>query len=215
MKNNLALVQIGSNPSRSGGLDDTEFDDIQMIPDVDEEDQLNEKTEDIFAPENRSWILRESGVVRLYWDISVIFFAIYNSIITPFVIAFEPSWDGSIGILLADWIINIFFIVDIFINFRTTYVNTKTGEEIWEPKKIAKHYVLGGKFWIDLLSSIPFDTLPFESLSFLNVIGMLKIIRITRISKIIRHLNIRQETKTMLKTLQLLFNLLLYIHLQA
>jgi cyclic nucleotide gated channel alpha 3 len=109
----------------------------------------------------------------------------------------------------------VFFIVDIAINFRTTYTNTKTGLEVWNPKKIAKHYVLGGKFIIDLLSSIPFDTVPIESISFLNVIGMLKIVRIVRISKIIRHLNVVTETKTVLKTLQLLFNLLLYIHLLA
>jgi hypothetical protein len=170
--------------------------------------------EDITS-EKHSWILRESGVIRLTWDISVIFFAIYNSIMTPFVIAFNPSWQSDIFIVLVDWIINVFFIIDIGINFRTTYTNTKTGLEVWNPKKIAKHYVLGGKFIIDLLSSIPFDTVPIESISFLNVIGMLKIVRIVRISKIIRHLNVVTETKTVLKTLQLLFNLLLYIHLLA
>jgi hypothetical protein len=170
--------------------------------------------EDI-SSEKHSWILRESGAIRLTWDISVIFFAIYNSIMTPFVIAFNPSWQSDMYIIAIDWIINVFFIVDIGINFRTTYTNTKTGLEVWNPKKIAKHYVLGGKFIIDLLSSIPFDSVPIESISFLNVIGMLKIVRIVRISKIIRHLNVVTETKTVLKTLQLLFNLLLYIHLLA
>lgn len=86
---------------------------------------------------------------------------------------------------------------------------------MWDPKLIAKHYLLGGKFIVDFLSSIPFNYIPEKSIAFLNAIGMLKIVRIARISKIIQHLNVKTEIKTVLKTLQLLFNLLLFVHLLA
>lgn len=145
----------------------------------------------------------------------VILFAIYTSLMTPFLIAFDPEWHDHILIILFDWVINIFFFADIAVNFRTTFIDRKTGLEIWAPKMIAKHYVINYKFWIDVASSIPFDGLMIESLNFLSAIGMLKLIRVSRISKIIQHLNIKKSSKTVLKVFQLLFILLLYIHLQA
>lgn len=215
--NFLLKYEHKSEPSESSVYEPSEFDDINDdISSSQKSERANQLRNIENAPVKKSkWIISETGAVRLVWDMAVIIFAIYNSIMTPFLIAFDPPWSNSLAIVLVDWIINIFFIVDILINFRTTYTNTKTGAEVWEPKKIAKHYVLGGKFWIDILSSIPFDGLRIDSISFLNVIDMLKTIRILRISKLIQHLNMKQETKAFLKTIQLLFHLLLFIHIQA
>lgn len=49
------------------------------------------------------------------------------------------------------------FIVDILINFRTTYVNAND-EVVSDPGKIAVHYFKGW-FIIDLVAAIPFDLL--------------------------------------------------------
>ena len=57
--------------------------------------------------------------------------------------------------IVADKIVDLLFVIDIIINFRTTYISGK-GEEVFDPKVIAKKYALGGRFWIDLLSVIPF-----------------------------------------------------------
>ncbi|VDO82096.1 unnamed protein product [Schistosoma mattheei] len=51
------------------------------------------------------------------------------------------------------------FIVDIFINFRTTYVN-RNDELISHPGQIAIHYFKGW-FLIDVVAAIPFDLLLF------------------------------------------------------
>lgn len=178
-----------------------------------EEDNVDEDKSG--SDEPKKLIIRESGTIKFYWDLVVISMAIYTSITTPFFLAFKPVWENNIGIVLIDWAVNIVFITDIGVNFRTTYINTKTGIEIWEPKLIAKKYLLGGRFWIDLISSIPLDSLQIEQLSVLAALGMLKLIRTARISKIIQHLNVSQLAKTYLKTAQLLFNLMLFIHLQA
>ena len=53
-----------------------------------------------------------------------------------------------------DLIINILFIFDIVIGFRTTYFDA-WGNEIRSPKLIAKKYIKG-MFFIDLFSSIPY-----------------------------------------------------------
>jgi hypothetical protein len=47
--------------------------------------------------------------------------------------------------------------LDILVNFRTTYLDPKSGVEVVKWKIIAKKYVLGINFWIDLFSTIPFD----------------------------------------------------------
>lgn len=49
------------------------------------------------------------------------------------------------------------FMVDIVINFRTTYVN-HNDEVVSHPGKIALHY-LRGWFLIDVVAAIPFDLL--------------------------------------------------------
>jgi hypothetical protein len=57
--------------------------------------------------------------------------------------------------------VDVTFIVDILINFRTTYVNSND-EVVSHPGKIAVHY-LRGWFLIDLVAAIPFDLLLFGS----------------------------------------------------
>lgn len=54
---------------------------------------------------------------------------------------------------------DVTFIVDILINFRTTYVDIADEVES-DPAKIAMHY-LRGWFLIDLVAAIPFDLLLF------------------------------------------------------
>lgn len=55
------------------------------------------------------------------------------------------------------------FIVDILINFRTTYVNTND-EVVSDLAKISVHYFKGW-FLIDVVAAIPFDLLLFGSQS--------------------------------------------------
>jgi hypothetical protein len=57
--------------------------------------------------------------------------------------------------------VDVTFIVDILINFRTTFVN-KNDEVVSHPWRIAVHY-LRGWFVIDLVAAIPFDLLLFGS----------------------------------------------------
>jgi len=62
---------------------------------------------------------------------------------------------------IVDLVVDIMFIVDILINFRTTYVN-KNDEVVSHPGKIAVHYFKGW-FLIDMIAAIPFDLLLFGS----------------------------------------------------
>lgn len=114
-----------------------------------------------------------------------------------------------------NWFIDIFFLLDILINFRTTINDEKTGEEISSPAKIAMHY-LKGKFFIDLLASIPFDFfvvfINSDSGFILEFFGLLKLIRILRLSRLITYMNLQDDVKMSLRLGKLIFFLIMYIH---
>jgi hypothetical protein len=68
-----------------------------------------------------------------------------------------------------------------------------------------------------LLSTIPFDTF-FDTgggLAVLKLFGLLKIIRVTRLNRIINLLNVKEDVKMTCKLLKLVYFLLLYIHIFA
>ena len=54
-------------------------------------------------------------------------------------------------------VVDSLFFIDIFLCFRTTYVNTKTNIEIVDSKKIALNYVNSVRFPFDILASIPLE----------------------------------------------------------
>lgn len=55
-----------------------------------------------------------------------------------------------------NYFIDAIFFIDLVLNFRTTYFNPRTGDEVSDPKLIAASY-LKSRFWFDLLAAVPFD----------------------------------------------------------
>lgn len=145
------------------------------------------------------------------------FLATVNCFQVPYTLAFTDGTKQNIFQDLFNGLIDIFFMVDVIINFRSSYINESTGEEITDSKKIAIAY-LKGKFWIDLVASIPFDFLSYgldglnDNSTILDFIGMLKLIRVLRLSRLITYLNLKNELKMSLKLIKLIFFLVLYLH---
>ena len=89
--------------------------------------------------------------------------ATFNCFTIPYNVAYDTQQSTLLNVLNA--IIDFLFFVDILINFRTTYIDIKSGEEVTkvfftpsqiQPGKIAKKYVRE-RFWFDVLATIPFD----------------------------------------------------------
>lgn len=97
-------------------------------------------------------------------------------------------------------------------------MNSKTGEEEFDSKTIAKNY-LYGRFWIDLFASLPLDSLGSLILgggaNFLKSFGLLKLIRIFRLNKIMMYLNFKEDVKMSLNLVKLMFMLVMFIHCQG
>jgi len=117
-------------------------------------------------------------------------------------------------------IIDMLFMIDVFINFRTSFINSKTGEEVFNVKIIARNY-LKGRFWIDILASLPLDIVSLVFLPssgntiILDLFGLLKLIRVLRLSRIIMYMNLKDNIKMSLKLVKLVFFLIMYIHCQG
>lgn len=116
---------------------------------------------------------------------------------------------------LLNTVIDMLFGVDIFVSFRTTFYHPITGDEIKDLSIIRNNY-FKGRFAIDFLSTVPFDNLLFlitqTENKVLAMFSLLKLFRVTRLSRIIARLNVSEDTKNSLKLFQLIFFIIMYIH---
>ncbi|CAH8664943.1 unnamed protein product [Schistosoma margrebowiei] len=173
---------------------------LSMGPELNPEQKLH-------SPRIHPFTLKHYGPVKAVWDWLVLLFVIYTAVFTPYAAAFllpdakrkrrhNDGWGRYSGLTsyqnplqIIDLFVDIMFIVDIFINFRTTYVN-RNDELISHPGQIAIHYFKGW-FLIDVVAAIPFDLLLFgaETDEMATLIGLLKTARLLRLVRVVRKLD--------------------------
>lgn len=123
------------------------------------------------APETRWWILLHYSPFKAFWDWIILLLVLYTAVFTPYSAAFLLDEHGGFrqrrcgytcnALNIVDLMVDVLFIVDIVMNFRTTYVDQKD-VVVTQPSRIAKHYIKGW-FFIDLFAAIPFDLVIFRS----------------------------------------------------
>jgi heme/copper-type cytochrome/quinol oxidase subunit 4 len=158
---------------------------------------------------------RQSNM-RLRWDLFIILLAIYNSFEIPFTVAFPGTDLDNKYMKYAGNIIDVLFFVDIIVNFRTSIFNPKTGEEVTNWHSLAMSY-LKGRFLIDFLATLPFDTvgglfIPKRQSTLLNIFALLKLVRVLRLGRIITFLNLKSDIKMSFKIFKIIFFLIIYLH---
>uniref|UniRef100_A0AAQ4QAC0 Voltage-gated inwardly rectifying potassium channel KCNH2 n=1 Tax=Gasterosteus aculeatus aculeatus TaxID=481459 RepID=A0AAQ4QAC0_GASAC len=150
------------------------------------------------APRIHKWTVLHYSPFKAVWDWLILLLVIYTAILTPYSAAFllndqEEAAMQSCGyscspLNVVDLIVDIMFIIDILINFRTTYVNTND-EVVSHPVRIAVHYFKGW-FLIDMVAAIPFDLLIYRSgEETTTLIGLLKTARLLRLVRVARKLD--------------------------
>lgn len=77
-------------------------------------------------------MIKINSPLRVKWDLFVMMLAVINCLLIPFEIAFKPNSSEDYYLLALNTGIDIAFLADIFINFRTSYVSNKSGEQIVE-----------------------------------------------------------------------------------
>ncbi|XP_064474528.1 potassium voltage-gated channel subfamily H member 8-like isoform X4 [Ornithodoros turicata] len=121
----------------------------------------------------------------------------------------EPQSDSN-RTIISDVIVEAMFIIDIGLNFRTTYVNKK-GEVVAKPKSVAVNY-LRGWFIVDLLAALPFDLLNAAGLYSRDnqmYLHLLKLTRLLRLARLLQKMDrYSQYSVVVLTLLMLVFTLL-------
>ncbi|XP_056263243.1 potassium voltage-gated channel subfamily H member 6a isoform X2 [Pseudoliparis swirei] len=153
------------------------------------------------APRIHKWTILHYSPFKAVWDWLILLLVIYTAIFTPYSAAFllnevEEERRRTCGytcnpLNVVDLVVDVMFIVDILINFRTTYVN-HNDEVVSHPGRIAQHYFKGW-FLIDIVAAIPFDLLIFrtgsEEPQTTTLIGLLKTARLLRLVRVARKLD--------------------------
>ncbi|XP_072547965.1 potassium voltage-gated channel subfamily H member 2a [Salminus brasiliensis] len=150
------------------------------------------------APRIHKWTILHYSPFKAVWDWVILLLVIYTAIFTPYSASFLLSDEEEAAMQLCgyscsplnvvDLIVDIMFVVDIVINFRTTYVNAND-EVVSQPGHIAVHYFKGW-FLIDLVAAIPFDLLIYRSgEETTTLIGLLKTARLLRLVRVARKLD--------------------------
>lgn len=131
---------------------------------------------------HQKFIILHYSPFKAVWDWIVLLLVVYTAIFTPFTVAFllndnekraklnqhaatrlfkKQQLAGADPFVMLDLIVDIMFLIDIFINLRTTFVS-KQGDVVYDPMIIAKSYFKGW-FFIDALSGMPYDLILFGS----------------------------------------------------
>ena len=147
---------------------------------------------------------------RNIWDFLVITAAIYSTFTIPVAFAFSPPFTKELWFIFTDWFTTLIYLIDIVIQFRTTYVD-QFGSIIRSYNSIAINYITSASFWLDSISLLANPAT--DKIYWIKFVGILKITRVFRIREIISAANVDKTKKALLKAAYFIFLLSIYIHL--
>lgn len=218
-----AVAQPGPPPSQQPALDDVKRTDASN-------QSFLGSSEDVLdvgdAPTQPRWVINPTGTFRVLWDVFVMIFVIINVLTIPYKIAFIDSVPLD-GLFFLDVVMDIYFVCDIGLNFRTGYIDNH-GEVIFGLLAIAKNY-LTGFFLIDIMSVMPIDYIllivygqssrQFKDSRIPRITRLVRLVRLLRLPRLFRYLG-RHESKlrldaTTLWVLKGAFMLGLFVHWNA
>ena len=107
--------------------------------------------------------------------------------------SFFFSEDFPVGMVIFEFVTEVIFLFDIFLNMKTTYSN-ENNEEIIDKTMLKKHYMKSYLFYVDVISVIPIGEILLLSLigsdqykytfySMFKLIGLLRILKIPHYSE--------------------------------
>lgn len=147
-------------------------------------------------------LFKPDSIIRLSWDIYMLFLMIYLAVSIPFYISFYIPIRGSLTYI--EFIVQVSLLLDILVTANTSYFFK--GTPVVSRKKILWKY-LKGWFWPDILSSFPYNWLynsPFNDevlyeydQDFFKISQILKLIRILRIFRALKLIKLTKVKKIM------------------
>uniref|UniRef100_A0A8C6Q1G7 Voltage-gated delayed rectifier potassium channel KCNH4 n=1 Tax=Nothobranchius furzeri TaxID=105023 RepID=A0A8C6Q1G7_NOTFU len=191
--------------------DITENRDLDQVNDSDTGDVLGANANPIpeykVADVHKSrLILLHYGAFKAGWDWLILLATFYVAITVPYNVCFtamEIREDGGTAARnppsVSDILVEILFIIDIVLNFRTTYVST-SGQVVYDPRSICIHYVTSWLF-VDLIAALPFDLLYAFNISVNFGVHLLKTVRLLRLLRLLQKLDRYSQYSAVVLTL--------------
>uniref|UniRef100_A0A8C1HBV0 Potassium voltage-gated channel, subfamily H (eag-related), member 5a n=1 Tax=Cyprinus carpio carpio TaxID=630221 RepID=A0A8C1HBV0_CYPCA len=141
------------------------------------------------APKTPPHIILHYCTFKTTWDWVILILTFYTAIMVPYNVSFKTKQNNLVWLVM-DSVVDVIFLVDIVLNFHTTFVGPG-GEVISDPKLIRMNYL---KTWfvIDLLSCLPYDIInAFENVDegLSSLFSSLKVVRLLRLGRVARKLD--------------------------
>uniref|UniRef100_A0A4W3IHJ8 Potassium voltage-gated channel, subfamily H (eag-related), member 3 n=1 Tax=Callorhinchus milii TaxID=7868 RepID=A0A4W3IHJ8_CALMI len=135
----------------------------------------------VAAIQKSRFILLHYGTFKAGWDWLILLATFYVAVTVPYNVCFSVSRDDNSAASrnppsVSDIFVEILFMLDIMLNFRTTYVS-KSGQVVYDPRSICVHYVTTW-FFVDLIAALPFDLLYYFGVHLLKTVRLLRLLRL-------------------------------------
>ncbi|XP_074931843.1 voltage-gated inwardly rectifying potassium channel KCNH3 isoform X2 [Phalacrocorax aristotelis] len=157
-------------------------------------------------------ILLHYGAFKAGWDGLILLATLYVAVTVPYSVCVGVGTEEGLPAArgppsACDLCVEILFMLDIILNFRTTFVS-KSGQVVLDPRAVARHY-LAGWFPLDLVAALPFDLLAACRVNVYVGAHLLKTVRLLRLLRLLPNLDrYSQYSAVVLALLMVVFALL-------
>uniref|UniRef100_A0A3B3U5I6 Voltage-gated delayed rectifier potassium channel KCNH4 n=1 Tax=Poecilia latipinna TaxID=48699 RepID=A0A3B3U5I6_9TELE len=157
----------------------------------------------VAAIQKSRFILLHYGTFKAGWDWLILLATFYVAVTVPYNVCFSGGRDEG-GTSrnppsVSDILVEILFILDIMLNFRTTFVST-SGQVVYDARSICVHYVTTWLF-VDLVAALPFDLLYAFNVTVNFRVHLLKTVRLLRLLRLLQKLERYSQYSAVVLTL--------------
>ncbi|XP_057682627.1 potassium voltage-gated channel subfamily H member 4-like isoform X2 [Corythoichthys intestinalis] len=188
------LYQITSHFSRGGKGDINLGGNMMDRPSVPEYK--------VAAVQKSRFLLLHYSVSKALWDWLILLATFYVAVTVPYNVSFTPYDDtvtAARSTIVSDIAVEMLFITDIILNFRTTFVS-QSGQVVYQSRSICIHYATTW-FFVDLVAALPFDLLYAFNITVTSLVHLLKTVRLLRLLRLLQKLDRYSQYSAMVLTL--------------
>ncbi|KAM8845947.1 potassium voltage-gated channel subfamily H member 4a isoform 2-T2 [Spinachia spinachia] len=160
----------------------------------------------VAAVKKSRFILLHYSISKALWDWLILLATFYVAVAVPYDICFVSHDQGSDyhslvsrSTLGSDIVVEMLFILDIVLNFRTTYVS-QSGQVVYDARSIYLHYCTTW-FFVDLIAALPFDLLYAFNITVTSLVHLLKTFRLLRLLRLLQKLDRYSQYSAVVLTL--------------
>nr|XP_057918723.1 potassium voltage-gated channel subfamily H member 4 isoform X1 [Doryrhamphus excisus]XP_057918724.1 potassium voltage-gated channel subfamily H member 4 isoform X1 [Doryrhamphus excisus] len=156
----------------------------------------------VAAVQKSRFILLHYSVSKALWDWLILLATFYVAVTVPYNVSFTPYHDtltAGRSTIVSDIAVEMLFIIDIILNFRTTFVS-QSGQVVYQSRSICIHYATTW-FFVDLVAALPFDLLYAFNITVTSLVHLLKTVRLLRLLRLLQKLDRYSQYSAMVLTL--------------